>query len=256
MEPKKIKFNRLPGLKKKLVLSDRLDQLAKKERQLLFGSLRKALELIGSLSHTNTGIVHQLVRFIEEHDLNVYDLVDEWLANSPQLKSLNPVQRPKMFYRYIRYERLSTEDQIVYTVYLEVLKRFTSSRLSISMKEFKDLSFVERLDQWFGKRVGNSVEDILVDFLVVAFSEVIKFNKSLLYKPQTILGTFGWRTFDAWVEDNYGGTQGYALPTKKEYTEAGQQHKKLVQLARERYKLLEEGNIEEFDRLGKSIWQS
>lgn len=251
-----MKFNRLPELKKKLALSDRLDQLAKKERQLLFGSLRKALELTGSLSQTNIGIVHQLIRFIEENDLNIYDLVDEWLTNSPQSGSLNPAQRPKLFYRYIKYERLNAEDQIINTAYLEVLKRFTSSRLSISTKEFKNLCFIERLDQWFGKRVGNSVEDVLVDFLVVAFSEVCKFNKSLLWKPQTILGDFGWRTFDTWIEDNYGGANGYALPTKDALMNTKQQREKLIKLARERYKVLDDGDIEEFDRLGKIIWQS
>lgn len=251
-----MKFNRLPELKKKLALSNRLDQLIKKERQLLFGSLRKALELTGSLSRTNTGIVHQLIRFIEENDLNIYDLVDEWLTNSPQSKSLNPAQRPKLFYRYIKYERLSAEDQIINIVYLEVLKRFTSSRLLISTKEFKNLCFIERLDQWFGKRVGNSVEDVLVDFLVVAFSEVRKFNKSLLWKPQTILGDFGWRTFDTWIEGNYGGVNGYALPTKNALIDTKQQREKLIKLARERYKALDAGDIEEFDRLGKIIWQS
>jgi hypothetical protein len=251
-----MKFNRLPELKKKLILSDRLDKLAKRERQLLFGSLRKVLELAGSLSHTNTGIVHQLARFIEENDLNVYDLVDEWLTNSPQSMSLSPAQRPKLFYRYIKYERLSVEDQIVHTVYLEVLKRFTSSRLSISMKEFKNLSFIEKLNQWFGKQVGNSVEDTLVDFLVVVLSEVCKFNKSLLWKPRTILGDFGWRTFNTWVEDNYGGTNGYALPTKDALVTTKQQREQLIKLARERYKVLDDGDIEEFDRLGKTIWQS
>lgn len=251
-----MKFNRLPEMKKKLDLSRRLDQAAKTERRLLLGTLRNALELTGTLSRATIGVMYQLAKFIEEHDLNTYDLADEWLSNLPRQKSLSPAQRPKMFYRYIKFERLNTEEQTIRMVYLETLKRFASSRLSISMNEFKDLNFTSKLDEWFNQPVGNLIEDTLVDFLVVVFSAVCKFNKSLLWKPQTILGDFGWRTFDAWVEDNYGGARGYALPTKKEHTEAAQQREKLLKLARQRYKVLDNGDLQEFDRLGKTIWQS
>jgi hypothetical protein len=248
-----MKFNRLGQARQQLALAARLDQDSKRTRQILLGTLRKALELTGTLSTVNRGIMYQLVKFIEQGNLNLYMLLDDWLLNSPRLRSLSPAQRPKLFYRYIRYERLNKEEQLTRMGYLEVLKRFTSSRLLIPDKEFKGLEFSERVGIWFGKSVGNLVEDVLIDFLVITFTEVSKFNKSLLYKPRTILGDFGWRVFDSWVIENYGGVTGYALPTKAERTRVTLQRNNLIELAKTRYQALERGDVEEFDRLGKEL---
>lgn len=248
-----MKFNRLGSARKQLALAARLDQDSKRARRVLLVGLRKDLELTGTLSTANRGILYQLAKVIESEDLNIRILLDDWLLSSPQSKSLRPAKRPKMFYRYIRYERLSGDEQLTRAIYLEILKRFSSSKLAIPVKEFKDSAFGERLRTWFGKPVGNSIEDTLIDFLVAVFTEVSKFNKSLLQKPKTILGDFGWRTFDVWIENNYGSVDGYALPTKDERTEAALQRNKLVGLAKIRQEALEQGNVQEFDKLGQEM---
>lgn len=238
------------GLQKQSLI-DRDEQAVKVQVNRISTELRKELGIKGALQEKHRWCVYHAAELLERIHADPAEYVRSWYKQCPEARRYVYSDKATKFYYWLRDEQLEEEDKLVYTAYKLVAKEFICN-LQVNAKTFKNkgLSLLCQINTWLGKDCGNHIDDVLIDYLFAVFEEIKKFKPALLQNPSTVLGSYGWSVFIAWVDKKYGGRKGYLLPTQEEENIAAKQRQTLVAVTELRQQALLKGRLDIYDELG------
>jgi hypothetical protein len=249
----KIQINpeRLKTGKTKQALIDKDQQSIKIQVNRISTELRKELGIKGALQEKHRWCIYHAAEILEKTQADTLDSVRLWYKQCPEARRYVFSDKASRFYYWLRDEQLEEEDKLVQEAYMLIAKEFVIN-IQISTKVFKNkgLSLLCQIHTWLGKDCGNHIDDVLIDYLLAVFKEVKKFKPALIQNPSTVLGSYGWSVFIAWIDTEYGGRKGYLLPTRKEEIIAAKKRQTLAVIAELRQQALLKGRLDIYDRLG------
>ena len=242
---------RLKAGRSKQALIDRDQQAIKLQVNRISTELRKELGIKGALQEKHRWCVYHAAEILEKTQANTEDSVRQWYKQCPEARRYVYSDKASCFYYWLRDEQLEEEDKLVQEAYMLLAREFITN-VQVSQKVFKNkgLSLLCQINTWLGKDCGNHIDDVLIDYLLAVFKEIKKFKPALIQNPSTVLGSYGWSVFIAWIDKEYGGRKGYLLPTQEEENIAAKQRQTLVNITQLRQQALLKGRLDIYDKLG------
>lgn len=157
----------------------------------------------------------------------------------------------RKFYFWYRDNPISSEDELVYNYYLTKVAEYGIKRANPSVFAERGLSLLFQLLEW-SEGAGNPLEELLAIYFSLVIPRVVAFNVAILNSPRSILEDYGWGQFMSAVQDA-GGKHIFLRAN-----EADAKKEKIVRawldvIEEHRQKLLADGNIEEYDRIGHDV---
>lgn len=204
---------------------------------------------IGSLVGNERYTLRHLVKLlIDRKDLErLPDITQLYFKVHPSVSELQITQ----FYFWYKTSPITLEDMIVYDIYMLRVSKYGVTECNPSCFSERGTALLMWLVSWLGDS-GNDLQDTLDKYFELVIPEVVKFNRNLLNTPRSILDGYGRNLFLAEV-DRLGGKSSFIIPPPALIKKTNSEHSKLLLVAKYRRRLLEKGDLEEYDRIGKEI---
>lgn len=199
---------------------------------------------------TGHSVKHLLSLLDEREDLNrIVQLLEIYSKSFPNSKSLDLCG----FYGWYKKFWFSREDALVFKVYENVLLEFTKEKVNaFSFRETGE-ALIHKLAEWATDSSSETSIELLTIYFYLVIPPVQKFNPYLIVKPTSILSSYGWHTFLSEVDKKYSDKWQILTFSEATKNRLEEESIKLVFLHRIRQALLDEGDLEKYDTLGKQI---
>ena len=167
-------------------------------------------------------------------------------------KKTQPSQKVEAFYYWCKDHPLSKKDLYVYDVYTEVVK----GRVRENMIQINDFSVLgerlyTQLEEWKGDS-ETCISDVIVDYLQITLAMGLEWNRTLLYTPKCILGSYGWGAFEDEIKSR-GGKSSILKPSKEKQNTVKKEREMIDEIDEITRTLIQQGDIELADEIGKSV---
>lgn len=195
-------------------------------------------------------VKHLLSLLDERKDLDrIVALLDIYSKCFPNSKNLELCG----FYGWYKKYWFSRDDALVLEVYENVLLDFT--REKVSPWAFLDAGepLIIRLDGWSSDSSSETTIELLTIYFYLVLPPIQNFNTYLIVQPKTILASYGWHTFLNQINKKFSDK--WEILTLSDETKIAlkDESEKLIFLHRIRQGLLDEGDLDKYDLLGRQI---
>ena len=161
----------------------------------------------------------------------------------------------KEFYWWYKNNQFSRADITLYKLYDAVSEELHYQQCSPVHFSGKGKALYEKINKWAGDS-GNNVEDILLEYLVSVLPQAYEFNPTLIISPKSLLGNYGWSLFIKYIDQTYGGKNGYLTASKEEIEKSESSFRKLKKIQKVRDTYLYKGDLFNYDKIGRMLSES
>lgn len=190
---------------------------------------------------------HVAKRLIESVDPPEFYLQDFEDDLGLELAGSTSSQRIFKLHYYLKDHTIRWSDRQLHVLYHEALRASgIHERIPLSQLAGLGAALLTRLDQWL-LSAGNDREQVLQDYIRVVFENAWKSEIKL--RPRTLFGDWGWKTWIGWVNDRWGGLEGYVMPSAADYAHAQTQHALLSRWAVLVSDALQAGDLKRYEAL-------
>ena len=164
----------------------------------------------------------------------------------------NKARNFERFYFWIKDYNFSKKDLEVFDIYSKIVSEYGIDKVDIKIESFSNgrvEGLLDKLKMWAGE-CGNSEADLIENYFVLIIPVAYEFNRRIITKAKALLEDYGWSLF---LEAMDKSEDSFLIPSEIEIEKEKELKELFGNVFEARNELLERGDVESFDELGRRV---